>query len=477
MSSNLLKAAGLHTHNNKLGSVPAGAMLQADNIIIDRDGVIEPRRGFFQYAEFGNSESRSKQLLIYKGRIINHYSNVLQFENSSGTFTSFAGSYTEPETGRRIQGFESNGNLFFTTNAGIKKISAKSASDLSSTLPIISAGGVKAVNLKATPDYSSSGFLLPMSKVAYRLVWGIKDLNNNLILGTPSERVIVINESTTQSGVAKLFFLIPTEANSTDYFYQVYRTNVAETTVPTPTLDDLAIIDPGDEQKLVFEASLTVEDIAQGFIEIQEVTPESFAGANLYTNPVSGEGILQANDKPPLAKALGLYKNHLFYANTKTRHLLDLSLLGVGSFGSGVSDLIISNGINTSTFKFVGAAELVTLTCDTKANTTDGGYFDIGAGENERFYRVWLNVSGTTLPPAMGSRIGIEVDLSSGTIITADDVAEAIGTAIGDATSDFTVSVATNIVTIQAYNGTISPNASLGATPPGGVYAISTECC
>lgn len=45
-----LKAAGLQTQPNNLGEVPPGSLLVADNIVIDREGVIQSRRGIGQYA-------------------------------------------------------------------------------------------------------------------------------------------------------------------------------------------------------------------------------------------------------------------------------------------------------------------------------------------------------------------------------------------------------------------------------------------
>ncbi len=45
-----LKAAGLQTQPNNLGDVPPGSLLVADNIVIDREGVIQQRRGIAQFA-------------------------------------------------------------------------------------------------------------------------------------------------------------------------------------------------------------------------------------------------------------------------------------------------------------------------------------------------------------------------------------------------------------------------------------------
>jgi hypothetical protein len=198
-----LKALGLNYSPNNL-ALPEGSLVVADDVIIRRDNVIESRRGFGEYSEqFGTANDHSKQLFTYKNRILNHYSNVLQFD--TGTFDSngkailddFYGTYQEVETGLRIKSIEANKNLYFTTDKGIKKIAARTAADFTSNIGFVKdAGAVKALDFSATLDISqgqTSGFLPVDSVVAYRILWGYKDLNDNLILGAPSDSISVYN--------------------------------------------------------------------------------------------------------------------------------------------------------------------------------------------------------------------------------------------------------------------------------------------
>lgn len=201
-STGTLKALGLNLSPNQL-EVPEGSLVEGSNVIIRRDNVIEPRRGFKLWGEsFGDITDRLKQLFTYRQRILRHYNSTLQFQNgvnNDGTvnFDNFAGSYSETQTGLRIKSIESNGNFYFTTSDGIKKISAKTGADLSTAAGFITqAGGVKALDMTARLDItqgSQTGFLPADSTVAYRHVWGTFDSNNNLILGTPSQRVEVYN--------------------------------------------------------------------------------------------------------------------------------------------------------------------------------------------------------------------------------------------------------------------------------------------
>jgi len=192
-----LKATGLQTQPNQL-DLAEGSLSVASNIIIDRDNVIEKRRGFRLYGNsFGSSSNISKQLMEYRDRLIRHYLDKLQYDNGSGTFTDFPGSFLEPETGIRIKSVAANNNFYFTTSQGVQKI-ASATSDLSTSI-ISNAGGVKAIDISSALKYtygSLTGFLPVDSAVAYRAVWGIKDVNGNLILGTPSPRSEIYNPIT-----------------------------------------------------------------------------------------------------------------------------------------------------------------------------------------------------------------------------------------------------------------------------------------
>jgi hypothetical protein len=202
-SSPILKALGLNISPNPL-ELPSGSLTQASNVIIRRDSIIESRRGIKVYDNgIGVSTDRAKQLATYKNRILVHYSNKLAFDNGTkdddglANFDDFAGNYSETQTGLRIKSIESNGNFYFTTSEGVHKISAASASDLTTASGYItSAGGIKALDFTAETEYvqgNISGIMPGDSAAAYRVVWGNKDKNNNLILGSPSEYIQVYN--------------------------------------------------------------------------------------------------------------------------------------------------------------------------------------------------------------------------------------------------------------------------------------------
>lgn len=530
---------GLSVYNSQLSEGQPDYLSDCNNIVINRTSVAEQRRGFKIY---GNAMGASptadfaKQLLSYKQRILRHFGTgngtTLQWDNGSGTFTSFSGTFAQVDSGIRIKGLESNGNFYFTSSDGIKKISVATASGLSSAL-VTDAGGVKALDLEGEIDYSQIGFFTQDSVVAYRIVWGINDPNENLVLGVPSARLVLQNsitqlltrdfntllnsidnaaaanvggtlsqtdyldtlkvnvntsaltlhtalvalcskldgdmggtayatiaaghpapsanptsaelldlqefyddvvdallnenisnitaagqiagnfQNSTQSAVVTLQFTVPDGITSDSYFYQIYRTAVS-TSAGAASVDDL---DPGDEMGLVFEANTTSAERSAGVISYTDIVPETFRGANLYTNPNSGEGILQANEVPPLARDVAMFKNSVFYANTQTKHRKQMALLGVSDLTSGVCKITIANGTTVNTYTFVSPTfQQTELEVVSGANYVSSGtsdYFDIYSGNDETHYRVWFQRGTSVAPSSVGVTL-VQVTISGG---------------------------------------------------------------
>lgn len=444
-----LKASGLSTYANPLGSVQEGSMADAVNVVIDRNNVVEPRRGITQYGtSFGDSTDRTHQLFNYKDVIIRHVLDKLQYDSDgNGTFATFAGdSVNEIVNGLRLKAVEANGNFYFVTDTGVQKIVAQTSADFP-TASIQYAGGVEALDLIATVNYSTAGFLEANSKAGYRVVWGIKDANSNLILGTPSSRSVVYNVSTTSSAIVDLQFSIPNDVNSTSYFYQVYRTGIFQGDLPPVVVFPQEPADPGDEMNLVFEDNVTLAQLAAGEILVQDITPADFArnGTPLYTNPLSGDGIESANAKPPFAQDITSYKNYTFYSNTKTVQQLNLSFLSVQDIVNGTSELNISDGTTTTTYTFQGSNETYS-TSYTGAVSTDfynaslgpAKYFTLTSANDARTYLFYFYQGTDDQTPVVSGTVNVKI-----TILAADTVSQILDKmvdAIYAATNDFNIS-------------------------------------
>lgn len=198
-SQTTVKALGLNINPNFL-DLPNGTLVQANDVIIRRENVIESRRGLSDWSE--EFSAQTTQLMEYKGTVLAAYSNKLSFDtgvtDSEGheVFANFDGNYSSPGN-YRIKYVESNKNLYFTNEDGIKRISVVDSSGFSTSPDLIrDAGAVKAIDFTATLELAqgeNGGFLPVDSTVAYRTLWGYKDVNQNLILGAPSARVEVFN--------------------------------------------------------------------------------------------------------------------------------------------------------------------------------------------------------------------------------------------------------------------------------------------
>lgn len=197
--ANILKAKGLYTNYNDLSAVPTGALIKADNINVDRDDIIEPRRGIGRFDSTPDLDNYIKQLMVYKGRILRHTENKLQIDdNGEGNFVDLSAVHTEVESYLRTKFIEVQGNLYFTSNTGIKKISEVNASTLNASTEVYLAGIPLSLDLQATVKHDIAGFLPAQSKVAYRLIYGRNDNNNIPHLGAPGDRIIVGNSSAEQ---------------------------------------------------------------------------------------------------------------------------------------------------------------------------------------------------------------------------------------------------------------------------------------
>lgn len=215
----------------------------------------------------------------------------------------------------RIRAAAANGGVYFTSDNGILK-SASASADMSLAglpqcldlaLSLSSAG---------TPTLLANGY-----RRAYRGSWCLRDANNNLIQGAPSARFDISNGAGATRDVS-IAVQIPTEITR-NHFFQLCSTTIVATA-----------IDPGDEQRVTVEYYPTAADIAAGSLTIVDITPDSFRGADLYTN-ASQEGAANANDRPPLARDIAFYQGKMLYANFTDLHEMKHQLLGTTGMVAG----------------------------------------------------------------------------------------------------------------------------------------------
>lgn len=391
---------GLYLNQNSF-AVPDGALEQADNCVITKDNVIEKRRGFLTYLAPGGGVTLNS-VYTYQSTLLALYNTKMQYVTDSGG-TDLTGQ-TVSLTNSRIGRFcESNGNLYFTSDNGPLKLEAYNSAVFKAGTPsgLDLRGKLGAANgpLKASDAGSSSPVYPNGSQVNYRIVFGRRDANNNLLLGAPSDILTVINRiqtlqsysstlttvtvttssphnlttgmvvvtssvsgtagfagsfvitvassttftytagvSSTETGTlswtatrtVNLEGTIPSEITSTAYFYQVYRSSQIDASSAAAPLDF----------KLIQEVALVAGDLAAEVFFYTDTIDDLFLGAELYTNPNSQEGELQANNKPPLCTDIAAFRNYVFYSNTTSLHLLNLAVTSTSTTYINAADWV-----------------------------------------------------------------------------------------------------------------------------------------
>lgn len=322
----LLKIKGLFTSLNELSEVPEGALLEADNIDILKDSIAEPRRGFERLAAgYSTGAHRTDRTWFYQDKQFAHHGTYGAAATvsylDSGTWTS-AGSFSAP-SGAKLRNLVANQNLLFSSSAGVQKLDAYNGT---ATL----AGAFKALDLQAALASSTGSAVATASAVAYRILWGIKDANGNLVTGAPSQREVITNGSGDTKDI-DITATIPAGI-TTAWFYQLYRSAAVASG-----------IEPNDELGLVYEGNPDSTAITNGYVSITDIVPDALRGATIYTAS-SQEGLVNGNERPPLAKDMAFFRDTVFYANTVTKHRFYLTLLAVGSPNGIVNDDTITIG-------------------------------------------------------------------------------------------------------------------------------------
>ncbi len=372
-----LQIRGLYTAPNNLSGIPAGALEVADNLVINSKNLIESRRGQTQYGTplTLTGDQQVNKLFNYSSSLITSYAAKMAYDAGSGSWTDYSGTYSQPTSTNKIRSLEALRNFYFTSSTGIWKLDALTSTPRPSGVAR-GLGGSYALN-------NTPGFLVTNTAVAYRIVWGYVDSNNNLILGAPSQRLVAINSTGSDYDV-DLTFPIP-DTITTEYFYQIYRSNASAT----------ATDEPSDELQLVIQANPSSVEIAAKEFTVTDSTPYSLMRAALYTNP-SQEGIANSNFQPPLAADMDIFKTCAFYANTRQKQTLSIALISVESPSFGyLVDATVHTHTNT--------------TLDNIADTTD--------------LRVGMRCVGTGIPANT-----VIVSINSGTAVTISHAATGTAT-------------------------------------------------
>lgn len=329
----LLRAGGLDLNSNPIGEAPYSALTKAENVLIVRPGIIESRPGFdtdYVGAYYVNA------ITNYDGGIVGHSSPQSQLTCDSNVLPD----PVSAPPGSRMRFARANKNLYFTSAAGIMKMSGFS------TTPYAAGGLIP--RLPVVTQGTGSFLTTATDKVAYRAIIGFVDAKENLVLGRPSGTAEFLPDTATGTTTTPSIKVSLPAGCTTNHFLQLYRTKI------TARANSFA-----DELFQVYEKALTSADIAAGFITIIDSTVDALTGAALYTN-ASQDGEASVNEVPPYAIDLANFAGCLMAANTKTRHQLVLTLLSGDSGLEGKTLTIVATDGSSTTLTFKASPSAAT---------------------------------------------------------------------------------------------------------------------
>lgn len=321
MQEVVVNLGGLYTNSTKY-TKPTGALLQANNVVQDAVSVLSSRRGFTVYSEIAKISGTEKIIFMssYEGRLLLFTGERILLEDAIGsaTFTAIDPTYAlaDDTIGTRLLKIDSG--IVYTSEDGVQRLENG----------VIDMAGEK-LAIDMTITTVATGVLAEDNQYAYRCIWGRFNAANFLRLGVPSERAIVRVPAGGGTLKPTLRVRIP-EGVTTSYFVQLYRS------IGSGGEDD----EPDDELKLIYEGNPTALDITNGYMDIDDIIPESLLGATIYTASTQ-EGIQNGNFPPPFAKDIGEYKGMATYANSRQYHSFKIALTGVDA--TGVNLLALNN--------------------------------------------------------------------------------------------------------------------------------------
>ena len=192
----LKKVFGLELQSNSF-NVREGSLERAKNIVISQDNILTKRRGFKIFYEPARTVLN---LTEYQSKLVGFCTDKVQIYQQlpNGDFTALTeldGETVSIDSYEKARNVQSNNNLYFTTNNGILKLESTQAD-------VLKAGVKRALDLSlVNQDFSSTeSYFTPDSQIGYRIVFGRRDANNNLVLGAPSELLTISNSVEDNSG-------------------------------------------------------------------------------------------------------------------------------------------------------------------------------------------------------------------------------------------------------------------------------------
>lgn len=333
-------ASGLHLTANR-SHLPEGSLITAENVFVDRDGVLSKVRGFDRY---GSTLSAAQATLAeFNDTLLVHDGTTLKYDSDgAGTLASVTGGTFSPPSGAVRSRFrEALLALFFTTSTGVKRLA-------SLTGTVREAGLQQGLDIELSLANPGAGWLVADRQVAYRVVYTRVDENGQEIAGRDSYREVITNPMGGTQDDVQLVTTIPDRIIAGD-FISIYRTAASAS----------ATTDPGDTYRLVRKLELQASDISAGTFTHTDILDETFLDFSepLVTN-ADEEGPRKEDSQPPLSLDIANFKGSTFFANTSREHTVELQFVDTAGIITGTDTITITDGTTTRTYTFSAAENI-----------------------------------------------------------------------------------------------------------------------
>lgn len=406
---------GLNTYASHR-SVQENYLLDCNNVVCDKAGVISTRRGF---SFFDDALVNCKKIFSAIQNIFVNADSKLYYDGGAGTFTQVTFPNTSTidanDSNQKIQIEDQNKSLYFNgkrvssetgppVDKKIKKLSSVSSN-------VVNAGLEAPINLSLTLLTGQLGQIPANNSFAIRVFYQYTDANDFLITSQVSDRIVGTNTSGSAAAF-ELKFQIPVQY--LDRVVGIYYAISNFTTSPVIPDDNLF----WSKSTLMFNSVNINVGVDSVFIFSDFVSRENIENAvDLYTNATQ-EGILYNNTPPICAIDIETYQGFTFYGNVLDRlqkrvfcidpliGVTALTIDGVNYQRSTTSDYSASPVLFSGSDSYYTCLDLCRAVTATQTK-----YRMVFESDNETEVRVWSQKS-----PLPGAGI-IGLGATDGTLI------------------------------------------------------------
>lgn len=323
-----LNAGGLSTDPSSI-TAGNGTMTKADNVVISRPNVIQPRPGFHKDGTSwaaGTTDyvpvtiwPKDGAAYYFVGRTgAGDFGLFAQSSKGRMTGTATPPNYAVADTSM----VDARGNIYLTTTDGVRKITKEPSGVEEGTDAGFEDAGLPPVpSGTAGAGAGTTVWLADDATVAYQWCIRREDDSELTVRSAPSPWMTYTNTSGADQSVV-LTIQVPLGVKADDVI-EIYRSRTAAPigSLPTTPTADLYLLDEITITSVIAANAYTY----LGGISYEDTQPSQLMGRALYTSP-SQQGALAANYPPPKCHQLATWSNCTWFADTITKPYVGVAI-------------------------------------------------------------------------------------------------------------------------------------------------------